>query len=85
MLTTKEAADRLGIKARSVVRLINESKVLKARKATTEEIAQLLTEGRVSSVTHSGILVIEEAEMARYEKERRAAHRPKKAHPDTSE
>lgn len=77
-MTTKEAADRLGIKPRSVVRLINESKVLEARKATPSEIAQLITEGRVTSVTHYGILLIDEAELERYEKERRPAHRPRR-------
>lgn len=57
-LTTKDAADRLGIKPRSVVALIRR--------------------GLLQATKHGRDYAIDEAEVARYERERRPAHRPHK-------
>ena len=58
-MTTTEAADRLGITARSVARLI---KI-----------------GTIAAAKHGRDYWIDDAEVARYAAERRAAGRPKKA------
>lgn len=67
MLTTREAADRLGIKPRSVAALIQRGLLI----ATWNSYARRFE--------------IENAEVERYERERRPQHRPKKTHPDTLE
>jgi excisionase family DNA binding protein len=56
-LTTKDAADRLGIKPRSVVALIRR--------------------GLLAATRHGRDYAIDEAEVARYERQRRPQHRPK--------
>lgn len=57
MLTTTAAADRLGIKPRSVV--------------------QLIKRGLLAATKHGRDYAIDEAEIERYERERRPAHRPR--------
>jgi excisionase family DNA binding protein len=56
-LTTKGAADRLGIKPRSVVALIKR--------------------GLLVATKHGRDYAIEEAEVDRYQRERRPQHRPR--------
>ena len=58
MLTTAEAADRLGVKPRSVV--------------------QFIKRGLIAATKHGRDYAIDEAEIERYERERRPAHRPQK-------
>lgn len=58
MLTTREAADRLGLKPRSVV--------------------QFIKRGLIAAEKRGRDYLIEEAEVERYERERRPANRPRK-------
>jgi hypothetical protein len=76
MLTTTEAAARLGISKRSVSRLCRAGK-LDARRATPEEVAALLASGRIATIPHGGIILIGETEVERAQG-RPGRGRPKK-------
>ena len=76
-LTTTEAATKLSITRRSVARLIKRGLIV-AERATPDELAGLLTAGRIRSVPPTGAMLIEADEVERHARERRPAHRPRK-------
>jgi hypothetical protein len=62
LLTSAEAADRLLITRRRVRALI-EANRLPAHRATPDELAALLTMGRISSIPKSGLWLIREQDL----------------------
>lgn len=77
MLTTHEAADRLGMTARSVARLIRQGRIA-GRAATPAEVAALYAAGRIRGIPPTGIVLIDDAAIAAYVAARKPAGRPRK-------
>lgn len=77
LLVVREAAQQLHVTLSRVQNMIADGR-LAARKATKEEEALLLRDGRIHGVTTQGILVVQETDVALLATRSRKGGRPRK-------
>lgn len=76
-IVVREAAQVLSVSASRVQNMIADGR-LSARKATKDEIAALLSDGRIRGVTPQGILLLDATEVASLQHRPRKGGRPRK-------